>query len=284
MTATSRADERRGHGPAAGGHALSGGLDAPRFGDTARSRDRRRRPDIDVPPARARRAAQRRAPLRAVVTSGARRQHARQPRAGARRDGIASNTARRPCSCAKSCSERGDPDRPRRRRHLRPTRRPQGVAGVRVYLEDGRYAVTDDEGKYHFEGVTPGSHVVQIDTITLPEQLEPLRCDTACATPARACRSSSTCAAARLAQRLRRRAARRAERRRAPLARQPTLTADGFVHTATVAAHAVPLARRRGDRAAARRHSSTCRQRRARRPAGRGPGRAERLAALRARR
>ncbi len=47
----------------------------------------------------------------------------------------------------------------------------EGVAGVRVYLEDGRYAVTDDEGKYHFEGVTPGSHVVQLDTITLPEQL-----------------------------------------------------------------------------------------------------------------
>ena len=54
----------------------------------------------------------------------------------------------------------------------------EGVAGVRVYLEDGRYAVTDDEGKYHFEGVTPGSHVVQLDTITLPEELEPLRCDT----------------------------------------------------------------------------------------------------------
>src|SRR6185295_4881245 len=29
-----------------------------------------------------------------------------------------------------------------------------GVASVRVYLEDGRYAVTDKEGKYHFEGLT----------------------------------------------------------------------------------------------------------------------------------
>ena len=46
-----------------------------------------------------------------------------------------------------------------------------------VYLEDGRYAVTDDEGKYHFEGLTPGSHVVQLDPITLPAELEPLRCD-----------------------------------------------------------------------------------------------------------
>ena len=52
-----------------------------------------------------------------------------------------------------------------------------GVAGVRVYLEDGRYAVTDDEGKYHFEGLTPGTHVVQLDPITVPAELEPLTCD-----------------------------------------------------------------------------------------------------------
>ncbi len=47
-----------------------------------------------------------------------------------------------------------------------------GVAGVRVYLEDGRYAVTDSEGKYHFEGVDPGTHVVQLDDYTIPEHLE----------------------------------------------------------------------------------------------------------------
>jgi uncharacterized repeat protein (TIGR01451 family) len=47
-----------------------------------------------------------------------------------------------------------------------------GVAGVRVYLEDGRYALTDAEGKYHFEGVEPGSHVVQIDDFTLPAHLQ----------------------------------------------------------------------------------------------------------------
>ena len=50
-----------------------------------------------------------------------------------------------------------------------PTQQLQGVAGVRVYLEDGRYAVTDDEGKYHFEDVAPGSHVVQMDTVTIPD-------------------------------------------------------------------------------------------------------------------
>ncbi len=38
-----------------------------------------------------------------------------------------------------------------------------GVEGVAIYLEDGRYAVTDREGRYHFEGVTPGAHVVQAD-------------------------------------------------------------------------------------------------------------------------
>jgi hypothetical protein len=52
----------------------------------------------------------------------------------------------------------------------------QGVAGVRVYLEDGRNSTTDREGKYHFNDVTPGSHVVQVDEITLPEGLEPLAC------------------------------------------------------------------------------------------------------------
>ena len=51
-----------------------------------------------------------------------------------------------------------------------------GVEGVRVYLEDGRYAVTDKEGRYHFEGVTPGSHVVQMDTDTIPPTLQATEC------------------------------------------------------------------------------------------------------------
>ncbi len=52
-----------------------------------------------------------------------------------------------------------------------------GLAGVRVYLEDGTYAVTDAEGKYHFEAVQPGDHVVQIDTGSLPERYEALECE-----------------------------------------------------------------------------------------------------------
>jgi len=52
----------------------------------------------------------------------------------------------------------------------------QGVANVRVYLEDGRYAVTDEGGRYHFEGLTPGTHVAQLDTFTLPEYFDVIGC------------------------------------------------------------------------------------------------------------
>lgn len=45
----------------------------------------------------------------------------------------------------------------------------RGVAGVRVLLEDGSFAVTDADGRYHFEGVVPGTHVVQVTPMTLPE-------------------------------------------------------------------------------------------------------------------
>ena len=44
----------------------------------------------------------------------------------------------------------------------------KGVAGVRVTLEDGSYAVTDRDGRYHFEGLIPGDHVAQVDPATLP--------------------------------------------------------------------------------------------------------------------
>ncbi len=51
-----------------------------------------------------------------------------------------------------------------------------GVPGVRVMLEDGSYAVTDQDGRYHFEGVVPGTHVVQIDPSTLGPSLVPENC------------------------------------------------------------------------------------------------------------
>lgn len=43
-----------------------------------------------------------------------------------------------------------------------------GIPGVRIYLEDGTYAVTDEEGKYSLYGLTPRAHVVKVDPITLP--------------------------------------------------------------------------------------------------------------------
>ncbi len=43
-----------------------------------------------------------------------------------------------------------------------------GVPGVRVMLEDGSFAITDADGRYHFEGVSPGTHVVQAQPQTLP--------------------------------------------------------------------------------------------------------------------
>lgn len=42
-----------------------------------------------------------------------------------------------------------------------------GVAGVRIMLEDGSYAVTDSDGRYHFDGVLPGTHVAQMDPASL---------------------------------------------------------------------------------------------------------------------
>jgi uncharacterized repeat protein (TIGR01451 family) len=52
----------------------------------------------------------------------------------------------------------------------------QGVAGIRVYLEDGRYAVTDAGGRYHFEGIDPGTHVAQMDTYTVPAYFDVIGC------------------------------------------------------------------------------------------------------------
>ncbi|MEQ6341117.1 MAG: cellulose-binding domain-containing protein [Gammaproteobacteria bacterium] len=47
-----------------------------------------------------------------------------------------------------------------------------GLAGVRIYLEDGSFAVSDKRGMFHFEGIRPGTHVVQLDLDTVPEKYE----------------------------------------------------------------------------------------------------------------
>lgn len=48
----------------------------------------------------------------------------------------------------------------------------EGIPGVRIYLEDGTYVVTDERGMFHFEGLEPGVHVVQLDLDTLPDGFE----------------------------------------------------------------------------------------------------------------
>lgn len=43
-----------------------------------------------------------------------------------------------------------------------------GVPGVRLYMEDGTYFITDVEGKYSYCGISPRTHVLKADNVTLP--------------------------------------------------------------------------------------------------------------------
>lgn len=51
-----------------------------------------------------------------------------------------------------------------------------GIGGIRVMLQDGTYTVTDPDGRYHFEGIRPGLHVVQVDPSTFPADMAPIDC------------------------------------------------------------------------------------------------------------
>jgi len=53
----------------------------------------------------------------------------------------------------------------------------EGISGVRIYLEDGSYVVSDDDGLWHMENIQSGSHVVQLDKDTLPKYLDLMSCD-----------------------------------------------------------------------------------------------------------
>ncbi|HEY0076877.1 MAG TPA: carboxypeptidase regulatory-like domain-containing protein, partial [Abditibacteriaceae bacterium] len=43
-----------------------------------------------------------------------------------------------------------------------------GIPGVRVFVEDGTFAVTDSEGKYSLYGLSAHTHVIKVDRTTLP--------------------------------------------------------------------------------------------------------------------
>ncbi|MEJ6066812.1 hypothetical protein MT378_03530, partial [Psychrobacter sp. 16-Bac2893] len=47
-----------------------------------------------------------------------------------------------------------------------------GVAGVRIYMENGNFAVTDPEGKYNFYGISAKTHVLKVDRTTIPNATE----------------------------------------------------------------------------------------------------------------
>lgn len=47
-----------------------------------------------------------------------------------------------------------------------------GVAGVRIYMENGNFVVTDAEGKYNFYGVSAKTHVLKVDRTTIPHATE----------------------------------------------------------------------------------------------------------------
>jgi len=53
----------------------------------------------------------------------------------------------------------------------------KGLAGARVLLENGTYVITDREGRWHMDNISPGTHVVQLDLDSLPEDYEVVACE-----------------------------------------------------------------------------------------------------------
>ena len=44
-----------------------------------------------------------------------------------------------------------------------------GLAGVRIVVDDGTWAITDERGRYSFAGLTPRTHALKVDGTTLPD-------------------------------------------------------------------------------------------------------------------
>jgi uncharacterized repeat protein (TIGR01451 family) len=52
-----------------------------------------------------------------------------------------------------------------------------GLSNARIVLEDGRYVLTDQEGRWHMDNVRPGTHVVQLDLDSLSGDYEVVACE-----------------------------------------------------------------------------------------------------------
>ncbi len=59
----------------------------------------------------------------------------------------------------------------------RPDEELAGVPDIKIYLEDGTYVITDKEGGYHFEGLQPGTHILQLDLETFAGRFEEQLCE-----------------------------------------------------------------------------------------------------------
>ncbi len=64
-----------------------------------------------------------------------------------------------------------------------------GIEGVKIYMEDGRYTITDKEGKFHFIDVSKGVHLLQIDPLSIKNRYKLRECKK---TPHFANRTNST--------------------------------------------------------------------------------------------
>ncbi|MDX8387961.1 MAG: OmpA family protein [Ghiorsea sp.] len=47
-----------------------------------------------------------------------------------------------------------------------------GVQGIRIFMQDGRSIVTDKDGRYHFDGLNLGTHVLQMDKKTIEQRYQ----------------------------------------------------------------------------------------------------------------
>jgi uncharacterized repeat protein (TIGR01451 family) len=52
-----------------------------------------------------------------------------------------------------------------------------GLVGARILLEDGTYILTDKEGRWHADNIRAGTHVVQLDLESLPQDYEVMACE-----------------------------------------------------------------------------------------------------------